>query len=370
MRPRLPEPILAAVVVTLLVACGGETPGPKTAPDAALGNTTGADGSDAPRPDHPVLAFDRTVIDFGRMGDWEQRQAVVTFRNAGDGMLEVSKVEPTCGCTSVGFNPRLTYGADETGTIVLDFTPKGQGQQRKDVRVVSNDPDEPVRTVTITAQVIPALSASPRVLQLGRIPYRSRHATGTTLTALEPGVELDTITTSGGLAPHLSTSIRPTAPDDEGRPTWRVDVLIDDRVPWGWFTGTMVVSGRIRNDEGVKPVKMNFAFNGSAEGEIAASDSMFRFMMVDGGERGNRTVDLRRVDLEPFRVLGAVVAGSGSEGLVATPAPLDPDGRNWRVDLEGRMPSTPGVFKGEVVVQTDVPGEEVVILRYSGVVRR
>ena len=132
----------------------------------------------------------------------------------------------------------------------------------------------------------------------------------------------------------------------------------------------MVVSGRISTDAGIKPVKMTFALNGSSEGELAASDSMFRFLMVDANTTHDRSIDLRRLDLQSFRVLGTRVLGPGADGLAAVASPLDPDGRNWRIDLRGTMPSAPGTFKGEVLVQTDVPGEEGITLRYSGVVRR
>ena len=343
----------------------------QTAPgSSSVPATTKSSGEQAPRPDYPILAFDNPVIDFGSMGDWETRKATVTFRNAGGGTLKIAKVEPTCGCTSVGFDTSLTYGPDETGQIVLDFTPKGQGRQRKDVRVISNDPDERVRTIAINANIVPALSASPRVIQLGRVPYRVPYSTSTTITALQPGIELDKITRSGGLAPHFSATVNPSVPDAQGRETWKVDIVLDDRIPWGWFTGNMVVSGRISTEDGENPVKMNFALSGSAEGKLAASESMFRFMMVDAGERGNRTVDLRRVDLKPFSVLGATVTGRAADRLVATPTPLDANGSSWQIDLAGSMPSSPGVFKGEVLVRTDVPGEEAIILRYSGIVRK
>ena len=372
---RLDRTLIIMVLLAPLASSCDEAGSKRTAEDSvSQTGTTNPGVSDtttaSARPDYPVLAFENPVIDFGRMGDWEKRKATVTFRNAGSGSLTVNKVEPTCGCTSVGFDTSRTYGPDETGEIVLDFTPKGQGRQSKAVRVISNDPDERVRTITINADIIPALSATPRVLQLGRIPFRHQYTTGTTITALQPDIELDTITRSGDLAPHFSASIEPAGLDPQGRRTWRVEVVLDDRLPWGWFTGSMVVSGRIKSEDGEKPVKMNFALNGSAEGELAASDSMFRFMMVDAGDRTNRTVDLRRVDRQPFQVLGTRVTGRAAEGLAATASPLGSDGREWRIDLAGSVPSSSGVFKGEVLVQTDAPGQELIILRYSGVVRR
>lgn len=321
-------------------------------------------------PPYAVLAFDDPIVNFGKLADFDKRRATVVFRNAGGKELRISKVEPTCGCTSVGFDTSRTYAPGETGEITLAFSPKGQGPQTKSVKVLSNDPDEPVRLITIKADVVPSLSADPRVLQLGRIPFGRPFETGTTLTALRTGITLADVELSGDLGPHATASIRPTGPDDLGRDTWRVDVLLDERIPWGWHTGSMVVSGQATTEEGALPVSMNFAINGSAEGEIRADDSMLRLMIVGPGQSIEKSIELRRDDGQPFRCNANTVVGDRTGGMAADARPLDPDGRAWRVTLSGTAPTSPGSIVGSVIVTTDVPGEESIAIRIGGVVRR
>jgi len=319
---------------------------------------------------YAVLTLENPLVDFGRLADFDKRQATVTFRNSGGADLRVTKVEPTCGCTSVGFDTSRTYAPGEQGEITLAFTPKGQGPQTKAVRVLSNDPDEPVRLITIKADVVPSLAAEPRVLQLGRIPLGETFETGTTLTALRPGIDLRTVTLGGDLEPHARATITPAGQDAQGRDTWRVDVVLDDRLPWGWHTGSMVVSGLASTEDGSRPVSMNFAINGSAEGELRASDSMLRLMVVAPGSAVEKSIDLRRADGEPFRCTAATVAGDRTSGFAADVAPLDPDGRAWRLTLSGTAPTSPGSVIGSVLVSTDVAGEEAIPIRIGGVVRR
>ncbi|MEE2972164.1 MAG: hypothetical protein VX672_03480, partial [Planctomycetota bacterium] len=121
-------------------------------------------------------------------------------------------------------------------------------------------------------------------------------------------------------------------------------------------------------DDGPQEVKMNFALNGSVEGRVNAVDSMFRFLTAKASSNIGKSVDLTLDDGGPFRCLGAEVRGGGSEDLTATLVPLTPDGTQWRIDLQGRAPARPGSFLGEVFVRTDVPGEEVIRLKYGGVV--
>jgi hypothetical protein len=340
---------------------------PTPAPEAPA--TPVADES-PDRPTYAVLTLENPIVDFGRLADFDKRRATVTFRNTGGADLRVTKVEPTCGCTSVGFDTTRIYAPGESGEITLAFTPKGQGTQTKSVRVLSNDPNVPVRLITIKADVVPSLSAEPRVLQLGRIPLGQRFETGTTLTALRPGIDLRTVTLGGDLKPYTTATIAPAGPDAQGRDTWRVDVVLDERIPWGWQTGSMVVDGVASTEEGDRPVTMNFAINGSAEGDLRATDSMLRLMVVAPGSTVEESIDLRRADGQPFRCSAAALEGDRTSGLAADVAPLDPDGRAWRVTLSGIAPTTPGSISGAVLVTTDVAGEETIAIRIGGVVRR
>jgi hypothetical protein len=149
-----------------------------------------------------------------------------------------------------------------------------------------------------------------------------------------------------------------------------VNVVLDERIPWGWQTGSMVVDGVASTEDGDRPVSMNFAINGSAEGELRATDSMIRLMIVAPGGAVEKSIDLRRADGEPFRCSAAAVEGDRMAGFAADVAPLDPDGRAWRVTLSGTAPNAPGSLSGSVIVSTDVQGEETIAVRIGGVVRR
>lgn len=321
-------------------------------------------------PDYPRMTIENPTVAFGRMNDFETRTATVRFRNGGGKPLQVKKVEAACGCTSVGFDTSKIYAPDETGEIVLSFTPKGQGSQTKTVSVISTDPDEPLQTISITADIQPSLSAVPRILQLGRIPYGQASVANTTITALQPGIRLDTVKLSGDVGNGVTAELVPIDPASNGMPRWRVDVAFGQAHRWGWFAGSMIVSGKIEFEAETRPVKMNFAVNGSSEGTVVTEDSMFRFLMVQSSTDIDRSVDLRRSDGGVFRCLDATVVGGGSEGLTARLIPLDSQGIAWRVDLRGRSPGKPGSFLGEVFVRTDVAGEETIRLKYGGVVRR
>ena len=365
--------LIGLMATSLGLSACEQQPEVAPAPSAAgtpAAATTSIDAPPASAPDRAVLELQDPIVDFGTLADFDKRQAVVAFRNAGAQPLRITKVEPTCGCTSVGFDTSRTYGPGEGGEITLAYTPKGQGPQSKAVRILSNDGERPVQNITIKADIVPSLTAEPRVLQLGRIPLGERFETGTTLTALRDDIDLRTVTLGGDLQPYVTATITPAGADTQGRNTWRVNVVLDERVPWGWQTGSMLVEGVAHTEDGDRPVTMNFAINGSAEGVLQATDSMLRLMVVAPGQEIEKSIELSRDDGEPFRCTAAAVEGERTGGFSADVAPLDPDGRAWRITLSGTAPTTPGSIVGAVLVTTDVPGEEAIALRIGGVVRR
>lgn len=316
----------------------------------------------------PRLVFDEPVIDFGRVPDHETRTARVVVRNAGGRPLTVQKVVPTCGCTTVGFKTPMTIPAGGESTITLDFDPKGSGRQEKYVQVVSNDPGKPTSTVTIRADVIATLTAEPRFLALGRVTAGAPVIGSIEVTAAEDGCTLNNAKITGDLAPHATPSITRLNDPAEARGIWRVDVNIGPAVPWGWHTGSMVVDGTIETAEGPRPIKMNFAINGSFEGSVIADETLLGLLTLKPGQRIDRETTLQRVDGRPLACLSTTIV-DGTPGLKALVEPLDAERTRWRLRLQGTAPKTLGSVRGTVVVTTDDPANPVVAIRYAGVVR-
>ncbi len=357
-----------------LSGCGdAETP---TTPAASSTSTQPAavtpSAQSPAAPATPILTFTNPIIEFGDVADYETREARAAFTNTGTGPLQVTNVAPTCGCTSVGFDTSRIYGPGESGEIVLKFTPKGSGQQSKMVRIRSTDPKTPVQNVTIKANVLASLSATPRVLISKRIPYREKSTQSTVITALRPGINITKAPMTGGLEQYVDTTIEPLGPDAQGRETWRVSVDFPDDLPWGWHSGNLAIQGDFVDDQGVtNPVKMNMAVNGNATGQLEPSINMLRLGALMPGDQISRNITLSRRDGEPFEVIGDPTVEGGGLGVIrVSVAPVDPSKTVWRIEAKGAAPARIGTIAGNLLLQTDVPGEEMIAVRYAGVVQQ
>ena len=377
---RTPKTFLAVLISlpTLAMSIGCEDrseDAPSAVSSPAASSIASTDASSAEAASNavsvPILTFDDRTIRFGEVADYETREGKATFRNTGTAPLRITNVAPTCGCTSVGFDTSRIYQPGEAGEIVFKFTPKGSGNQAKIVRIASNDPAQPVQNVTIRASVLASLDAEPRVLTTNRIPLRTKSSLSTLVTALRPGVTVDSAKVTGQIQPFVDMIVEPLGPDDEGRSTWRVVAELSDTIPWGWQAGNIAISGTLLDDSGARnPVKLNMAINGNVSGIIEPSAGMLRLGVLRPGNQIAKSITIGRRDGRPLEVVGDPKIDGGAFGILrCLVTPVDAAKTTWRVELRGATPMRTGALVGNIILQTDVPGEELIAIRYAGVVQ-
>jgi hypothetical protein len=109
--------------------------------------------SDSVYIDHPIIKFDTTACDFGKVYEGEMVGWYFKYKNIGNKNLVLMNVTAGCGCTTPEYSSEpLAPGAE--GKIKVVFDTKGRGgYQYKTVSVESNG--EPgIIELVITAEVI------------------------------------------------------------------------------------------------------------------------------------------------------------------------------------------------------------------------
>ena len=131
----------------------------------------------------PVITFEKTEHDFGKINEADGRVSVVfSFKNEGMAPLVLSNVRASCGCTTPTWT-KEPVEPGQTGTITVTYNPNGRpGRFQKTVTITSNA-SEPTKKVYIKGEVIPkqakpanqykvavgALNMKTTVLDLGTI---------------------------------------------------------------------------------------------------------------------------------------------------------------------------------------------------------
>lgn len=126
---------------------------PLTPPLPAVATTNTAGG--------PKIQFATPVYDFGKVKSGELVKYSYAYTNGGDQALEVTHVQPSCGCTTAGeWTKKVEPG--QTGNIPVQFNSANfNGQVFKTITVSCNDKAQPTTVLQLKGTIWKPIEISP-----------------------------------------------------------------------------------------------------------------------------------------------------------------------------------------------------------------
>jgi uncharacterized protein DUF1573 len=120
----------------------------------------------------PKIQFETPVYDFGKVKSGDPVKYTFIFTNAGDELLILTNVQPSCGCTTAGeWSHQVEPG--KTGTIPVQFNSANyNGQVLKTVTVTSNDKTQPSLGLQLKGTVWKPIEVNPQFAALN-VPAES-----------------------------------------------------------------------------------------------------------------------------------------------------------------------------------------------------
>jgi len=113
--------------------------------------------------DGPKLMVPEKIMDMGKVAQGEVLDVDFAVVNEGDETLEIKAVRPTCGCTVADFDREIAPG--KTGYIKAKLDTRDfSGPISKSILIMTNDPQDPTRTLVIKTEVHPYVQVLPRAL--------------------------------------------------------------------------------------------------------------------------------------------------------------------------------------------------------------
>lgn len=101
----------------------------------------------------PVITFDESNFNFGKVKSTTVIKHEFTFTNTGKSTLIIRKVKTDCGCTTAEM-PKMQFKKGEKGTITVEFDTKGRnGMDNKVINLITNDPKRPIIQLYLTGEV-------------------------------------------------------------------------------------------------------------------------------------------------------------------------------------------------------------------------
>ena len=124
----------------------------------------------------PVITFEKTEHDFGKIHEEDGRVSVVfAFKNEGMAPLVLSNVRASCGCTTPTWT-KEPVEPGQSGSITVTYNPNGRpGRFQKTVTITSNA-TEATKRVYIKGEVIPkqAKPVNPYTIAVGDLSMKTK----------------------------------------------------------------------------------------------------------------------------------------------------------------------------------------------------
>jgi len=121
----------------------------------------------------PKIKFREESKDFGKMKQGKVLTHIFVFKNEGDEILKIKRVKTSCGCTAALLSKKEIAPGEE-GEIKLTYNTRGfQGRNTKYIDVESNDPAQPRKRLSVSAEIEvpprPRIFLDPYAIDLGLI---------------------------------------------------------------------------------------------------------------------------------------------------------------------------------------------------------
>jgi hypothetical protein len=178
----------------------------------------GCTPSEPPPP--PKISLAETSYDFGRVAQGAPVSHTYAFHNAGGLDLTIDNVHASCGCTVATPSSRVLHPGDDGGIAVTFDTSRDVGRKTHTLTVYSNDPAQPVTTLSLSGDVEAEVAADPPALYVGHLrrnqvaqkEVRLLARNGVSVGSVEPGKLINATLQSTPAGTRLRIAIKPDAP--------------------------------------------------------------------------------------------------------------------------------------------------------------
>lgn len=303
----------------------------------------------------PRLVFGAPVFDFGKVEQGAQVNHLFRFTNQGGQDLRIESVKTSCGCTAAVISSEVTPPGQE-GTISATFdTARFSGEKAKSISVYSNDPLQPVATLTLQGEITVEIEVDPPQLYLGRV-HRGEETTRSVDVLYDANKPI-TITKVENSSPMLTVS--PQNIEKDGRKGKKLIVTLKKDAPLGRLNDEIKVTTTSE-----KRPSIEIPVFGSIEGDLVVAPPQVSFGVVRRGEGKSQEVSIKSRAAQPIHILNV----QSSNADIVPELVTIKDGEEYKITVNAKSDSKAGRIQGEVQITTDHPSEKTLSIPLYGMV--
>jgi hypothetical protein len=283
-------------------------------------------------------------------------------KNDGDADLQITNVQPACGCTVVSFDKVIKPG--QTGKVhaVLDST-TFNGPIAKGISVFTNDPDHPQIELTVRANVAPYITVKPGYARYITVQGESQEGK-ITQTLYSPDGSSFNVTGVDSPYPFIKVAFHEATPEErlpEGKgKQWKVDMTLSNSARVGALADFVVI-----HTDHPKQKVVQIPISGFVRPVLAVTPPVADFGQITLKEPLKKALFIRNFATEPIKVTS--IDAKLPKGIDAKLEAVQ-DGREYQVRVVLNPELGKGPFNGTVTIHTDSPKVPVVEVPFKGTV--
>jgi hypothetical protein len=323
-----------------------------------------------------AIEFAAITHDFGVISDEREVETKFKFTNNGTAEMEIVDLKGSCGCT-VPQLAKKTYKPGESGEVTVRFNPNNRrGKQHTAVTVTTNVPDKATVMLNVQSEVKPVVLTEPQVASIGQIERGQGGKATLTITSRKLDLEITQVTPNDAKVTAVVGAKVQAELEGEKVVQFPIEVTIAPDAP----VGPVQTQCTVRTNDPART--FNFMALGEVLGTVKAEPQRVTLGGLAAGADINTSFRISPRTGAAFKVLGVEEqpanisqpnSPQGAPGAKVFQITLTEDTTttppSWLVTLKGKAPLEGNTFRGDIIVKTDVAGEESAKVPYHGFVR-
>jgi hypothetical protein len=188
-------------------------------------------------PNNPSIVFESVGKDLGKVTQGEIVEHVFVFTNKGTGTLEILNASPSCGCQAVLIREKRIQ-AGKNGQIGIKINTENMfGAIEEMVNVTTNDPNQPIVTLTVKMIVDREFEISEPNIYFGNAPEGKEVCREIIITL--PAQKSIRILSAESTDPNIMVRIEPVVGSNNKK--WKLIAIQKVNAKLGYHFGKIIV---------------------------------------------------------------------------------------------------------------------------------
>jgi hypothetical protein len=321
-----------------------------------------ADTPSAKAPGKSKATVAEPIKDVGTVPKGQKITHDFLIKNEGDSDLQITNVQPACGCTVAEFDKVIKAGATGKVHAVVDTT-TFSGAISKGVSVFTNDPDHPQIELTIRAKIEPYISVKPGYARYITVQGEPQEGTIAQTLWAPDGTAWD-ITGVDSPLPYLTVTYHEAKPEErlpdvKGK-QWKVEMKLANNATVGPLAERVIV-----HTNHPKQQVVDIPVSGFVRPVIAVTPPTADFGKIELKEPLKKALSVRNFATESIKVTG--MDPSLPKGIETKLETLE-EGRVYQVRVTVSPEVGKGPFHGKLTLHTDSPKMPTIEVELKGIV--